>query len=104
MGSPDGERGFPMTLEDKLYRNRYEVDEGNPHIKMNEDVCRGCEMRVCLIVCPAKVYVQSPGDPKKVIANYENCLECGTCRFACDREGIEWSFPGGGKGVKYRFG
>jgi len=98
------ENCLSLSLEDKLYRNRYEVDEGNPHIKIREEACRGCERRVCLFICPAKVYVQPVDDPGRIIANHENCLECGTCRFACEKEGIEWSFPGGGKGVKYRFG
>jgi ferredoxin like protein len=104
MDSSDQEGCLFISLEDKLYRNRYEVDEGNPHIKMREEVCQGCERRICLYICPAKVYVQKADDPERVIANYQNCLECGTCRLACEREGIEWSFPRGGKGIKYRFG
>ncbi|MEK6545549.1 MAG: ferredoxin family protein, partial [Nitrospinota bacterium] len=32
----------------------------------------------------------------------EGCLECGTCRIAC--EFIEWRNPKGGYGVCYRYG
>ncbi len=93
-----------MTLEDKLYRTRYEVDQTNSHIRLKEDVCRQCEQRICLFICPAKVYTQKNENPDQILANYENCLECGTCRMTCTNEGIEWFFPNGGMGVKYRFG
>jgi ferredoxin like protein len=95
---------FMMSLEDKLYRTRYEVDQSFSHIRIKEEVCRQCEQRICLFICPAKVYTQPSDDSNLISANYENCLECGTCRVACTNEGIEWSFPNGGMGVKFRFG
>jgi len=93
-----------MGLEDKLYRTRYEVDPTYSHIRLREETCRQCEQRICLFICPAKVYTQQSADPNRISVNYENCLECGTCRMTCPNEGIEWFFPNGGKGVKFRFG
>lgn len=96
--------GLSLPLEEKLYRVRYEVDEDHPHIRLDETVCRDCLDRVCTFICPARVYVPSPDDPGLIKVNHENCLECGTCRVACPREGIVWDYPNGGKGVKYRYG
>jgi ferredoxin like protein len=99
-----GGHGTSLPLEEKLYRVRYEVDADHPHIRLNETVCRECSERVCTFICPARVYVPSPEDPGRPKVNYENCLECGTCRVACPREGIVWEYPNGGMGVRYRFG
>ncbi|MBI3752904.1 MAG: hypothetical protein HY266_02515 [Deltaproteobacteria bacterium] len=42
-------------------------------------------------------------DEKENIAiSFEACLECGTCRIAC--EFIDWKNPRGGFGVCYRYG
>lgn len=93
-----------IPLEEKLYRVKYEVDPDHPHIRLVEAVCRNCEERICTFICPAKVYVSSQEDPRLIKVNHENCLECGTCRVACKREGIIWDYPDGGKGVRYRYG
>ncbi len=96
--------GLQMPLEEKLYRVRYEVDPDHPHIKVNQDICSRCGDRVCTFICPAGVYVESPGQPGQIQVRHENCLECGTCRVACTCEGITWDYPNGGMGVRYRFG
>jgi ferredoxin like protein len=93
-----------MSLEEKLYRVRYEVDADHPHIQLDEAVCRACKDPICTYICPAQVYVVSPEDPELIQVHHENCLECGTCRVACTRGGILWSYPNGGMGVKYRYG
>jgi len=95
---------FDLTLEDKLYRTRFESDPDNPHIKVDDNICRQCEEKTCLYICPAKVYTPNPNDDSLISVSHENCLECGTCRIACVDEGIDWQFPDGGMGVKYRYG
>lgn len=95
---------FNLTLEDKLYRTRYEADPDNPHIKVSRELCARCDEKPCLFICPAGVYKESPEDPNLIIVSHENCLECGTCRRICPEKAIEWRFPEGGMGVKYRFG
>jgi len=39
---------------------------------------------------------------KPVEFAYEACLECGTCLFICDREAVDWHYPPGGYGVRFR--
>ena len=95
---------FEMSLEDKLYRTRFEPDPDNPHIEVDQGLCKGCEERPCLFMCPAKVYKTNPNDPSLISIFHENCLECGTCRKVCPKGAIRWRFPDGGMGVKYRFG
>ena len=31
-----------LSLEDKLYRTRYEPDAGHPHIEVDRDCCAKC--------------------------------------------------------------
>lgn len=35
---------------------------------------------------------------------YEGCLECGSCRFSCDKDAIQWVNPRGGFGICYQYG
>jgi ferredoxin like protein len=103
-GQDDRPGSLSMALDDKLYRVRYEVDSDHSHIQLDENICRECGERVCTFICPARVYVPKPDDERAIQVHYENCLECGTCRVACAREGIQWEYPNGGMGVKYRYG
>lgn len=93
-----------LTLADRLYRTKYEPDSEHPHIRLAQELCRTCTPRPCLHVCPAGVYRLSPEDPGKVTVSHDNCLECGTCRRICPHAAIDWRFPDGGLGVRYRFG
>jgi ferredoxin like protein len=103
-GSNEVQDPILLPIEEKLYRVKYEVDRDHCHIRLNEAICRLCRDRACLYLCPAKVYVKDPKDDRKIVVNYENCLECGTCRVICEEEGVIWSCPNGGMGVRYRFG
>jgi len=92
-----------LTLEDRLGLNRYEFDEES-HIKVDEELCKTCEKKPCLFVCPAEVYTIVED---KIATNHENCIECSTCIIACKRIGngaIEWYCPRGGFGISYRYG
>lgn len=62
-----------------------------------------CQDKPCTKVCPAKVYEWEPAH-NKIIANYENCIECGACRMLCPFDNIQCEWPGGGMGVKYKYG
>jgi ferredoxin like protein len=90
-----------MNLADKLFRLRYKVDPNNPHIKVDAALCKQCENKVCLRVCPAEVFTIE-GD--EIAVGYQGCLECGTCRVSCPLGAIEWRYPRGGFGVYFRFG
>lgn len=91
-----------MSLPEKLAQNKYELDEHNPHIIVDNQVCRAkCTGRACLIVCPAGVYSERNGD---IVAEWAACLECGTCKVACSSEALSWTYPRGGFGIVYRHG
>jgi ferredoxin like protein len=93
-----------MTLADKLYRTKYEADPGHAHIVVDGEKLKAARTRKLLKICAAEVYKADPNDPEKVTVSHENCLECGTCRQVSTDEGVEWKYPDGGKGVKYRHG
>ena len=54
-------------------------------------------------VCPAALYKIDEDGAKSF--DYAGCLECGTCRIACEGTIVEkWVNPGPTMGVEYRFG
>ncbi|UCC95290.1 MAG: 4Fe-4S dicluster domain-containing protein [Candidatus Omnitrophota bacterium] len=89
-----------LTLEDKLFLVKITKDKIS-HINIDQTKCRECTTKVCLTVCPANTYEEMNGEIK---ANYENCLECGSCRLACKKGAIDWENPRGGFGVTYSNG
>ena len=96
------ERYMTVKVEDKLFLNRFHVDE-KPHIRIIEDaVCmEKCENQPCLYFCPANVYRL---EKDRISVAYEGCLECGSCRIGCPNLNIEWQFPTGGYGISHKFG
>jgi ferredoxin like protein len=72
-----------------------------PHITVNRDVCQGCTHRACTSTCPAKCYEWNVEKGRLDFA-YEACLECGTCLIVCDRKALNWNYPKGGFGVRFR--
>ena len=93
-----------LTLDARLGLDKYEIDEEQSHIQVDQERCKSCTPRPCLTVCPACVY-QWVDD--HVAVRYENCLECGTCQIACDNDGnkgITWQNPQGGFGILFRYG
>ena len=90
--------GEPLSLYDKLFTVRRKLP-AESHITLDERLCSECLNRICTYVCPAEVYVWDDA-AKKIDVRYENCLECGACRVAC--EAIEWTNPAWGAGVVYK--
>mgnify|MGYP006292760525 CR=1 FL=1 len=98
------EKHNQLSLEDKLYRTRFETDS-NPHIDINPEKDNLEELRKLLKICPSEVYKENMNDRNKINVSHENCLECGACRKVINNfEIFEWRYPLGGKGVKYRHG
>lgn len=95
-------REITVNVDELLSANKYEVDEGNPHIELSDDV-DGEEFLKLVRVCPAGLYkVDEEGNRT---FDYAGCLECGTCRIACgDTIVRKWENPGPTMGVEYRFG
>ena len=93
-----------LSLDALLGLDKYEIDEKQSHIQVEQELCKTCDLKPCLTVCPAFVY-QWVDD--HVAVRYENCLECGTCQIACDHggnKGITWCNPQGGFGILFRYG
>lgn len=89
-----------MNIDDKLALNLYHVDQ-DPHIQIDQEICRQCPHKLCTYVCPVENYTLN--DDNDIVFAWEGCLECGTCRIVCDREAITWDYPRGGYGISYRF-
>ena len=94
-----------IKVEEKLFQNRYRVDNGRPHIEItNSDVCAAeCKDKSCTYCCPAACYTQE-GDGRVTLIT-DGCLECGTCRIICsEHNNVEWEYPRGGYGILFKFG
>lgn len=91
-----------MKVDEKLFNNNFKVHTGQPHLSIkNKKMCAKCKDTACVFVCPVKNYQKVNGD---IEVSWEGCLECGSCRVACKHGAIEWNYPQGGFGIKYRFG
>lgn len=89
-----------ISIEERLGLLGFEVDKER-HIKVDTKVCSGCKDKPCLRFCPAKRFTIEKGE---IVHNYEGCLECGSCKIACPRGAVDFSYPRGGYGVYYRYG
>ena len=87
-----------------LSLNRFNVDEEEPHIVLDKEICKTrCSEKACLMVCPAVLYKLDKNG--EITFDYAGCLECGTCRVVCKAKGIKkWEYPRGTFGVSYRHG
>jgi len=94
----------PTRMEERLYQNRYQVDEGNPHVRINP-LPKGDSpaLKSLTEICPAGCY--RTGETGRVEVVADGCMECGSCRILCQATGeIEWSYPRGGYGILFKFG
>ncbi|MBU2831144.1 ferredoxin family protein [Acidithiobacillus ferriphilus] len=94
-----------IKIEEKLFQNRYRVDEGRPHIQISDpQVCADdCKTQSCTFACPAACYAKDEGGG--VVLTTDGCLECGTCRVICSEyHNVDWSYPRGGHGILFKFG
>jgi len=89
-----------MNIENLTQLTQYHVDD-KPHIIVNQEVCKTCDHRACVKMCPANCYTFNE-ETRLLSVVYETCLECGTCYVTCDKGAIDWSYPRGGYGVYYR--
>lgn len=102
------------NIEKKLVNVKYKTAD-TTHLVLNQEICKVCEDKVCLTVCPANVYKkhvsgENPNSEDKnndtidcIDVEYENCLECGACRVACPYGAIDWKYPAAGCGAIYKF-
>ncbi len=93
----------PLSVDERVGLDKFEFDE-EPFITVDTDVCRTCDTKPCLYVCPSKVYRLEKGE---LVYNTEGCIELGACAIVCKhigKDAIHWSYPRGSYGVEFRFG
>ncbi|MDD3236548.1 MAG: 4Fe-4S dicluster domain-containing protein [Candidatus Gastranaerophilales bacterium] len=90
------------NIDDKLFSVKYTCDT-QCHLNPNQEKCIKCKSKACTYVCPANVYAWRAED-KTLLVRYENCLECGACRIACEKKCIDWRYPRAGFGVSFKQG
>ncbi|MFX1341795.1 MAG: ferredoxin family protein [Promethearchaeota archaeon] len=89
-----------MQLEERLGLLNYNFDK-EPHIIVKTEGCENCDPKPCMAGCPAGCFKMDNG---KLIFNYEDCIECGTCKIVCPNDILEWNYPRGTFGVAFRYG
>ncbi len=90
------------NIEEKLGKLKYKPSQTS-HLEVCQKDCQNCEIRSCEVVCPANVYEYNE-ELKEMQVSYENCLECGACRIACDKQSLNWRYPEQGFGVTFKKG
>jgi ferredoxin like protein len=88
-----------LAFDRRMERVEFRVHH-RAHITIDDDTCRGCSTRECVVACPANLFV--PTADGGILFNYENCFECGTCYMVCNQGSLHWSYPEGGHGVVFR--
>lgn len=95
-----------VNVDEALSVNKYEVDEETPHIELAEDdgsEAYNEEFLKLVRICPAALYKVDEDGAKSF--DYAGCLECGTCRIACEGTIVKkWVNPGPTMGIEYRCG
>lgn len=91
------------TIAERLAVNRYETDEQESHITVDQEGVRrtGCAARL-VAVCPAGVYALEADGTLSV--EYAACFECGACSAVAPAEALDWHYPRGGAGIHLREG
>ena len=89
-----------MNIENLTQLTQFNIDDQS-HIIVDKEMCRTCEHRACVNICPANCYTWNEATGLLTVV-YETCLECGTCYVVCDKGALDWSYPRGGYGVNYR--
>lgn len=88
-------------IDEKLSKVNYEKAPSS-HLTPNELQCKSCQTKICTIICPANVYEYNE-TTGTLIVRYENCLECGACRIACEKSCIDWKYPKDALGVTFKY-
>src|SRR5438445_5048501 len=58
---PKPEASKVLTVDERVGLDRFEFDE-EPFITVETDICRTCDTKPCLYVCPSKVYRVEKGE------------------------------------------
>ena len=102
---PDSVRGPKLcgAKVRELLKGKYEViPKTKEHIKVDRDKCIGMACQLCYITCPTGSFEMEGG---KAVWKYgmKLCGECGTCRYVCPVDAIDWSYPEAGTGIRLKW-
>jgi ferredoxin like protein len=91
-----------MKTDQRLGLIRYNIDK-EPHIKIEKTKCAylACENKPCINGCPAGCFTL---ENNRLHYQYEDCIECGTCKIVCPYDAIDWNYPRGRFGISYKYG
>lgn len=93
----------PSSVPERLGATAFDTDEGSSHLRVNQDAAAATgAAKILIAICPAKVYSLAPDGSLQ--AEWAACLECGTCLAVAPPGSLEWHYPRGGFGVRYREG
>ena len=93
----------PLSVPQRLTKNRFNLDEQESHIEVNQDIAKATGTGKAIVACcPAHVYSEEPDGTISV--EYAACLECGTCLAIAAPGALKWHYPRGGFGVQFREG
>jgi len=84
-------------------KGKYEIiPKTKEHIKVDKEKCIGMNCQVCYILCPTGAFEMEDG---KAVWKHgmKHCGECGTCRYICPVDAIDWSYPEAGTGIVHRY-
>lgn len=97
-----------LSLAERLgrvaYRNQGRA-QATAHIVVDTAICNSvCPHKCTTYVCPANCYTLD--EMNQVHFQFEDCIECGTCLYACDQGAVAWSYPDPetGRGVNWNLG
>jgi ferredoxin-like protein FixX len=92
-----------LSVPERLAKNRFETDEEESHIEVNQELVKATGCAAAIVkCCAAHVYTEEPDGSLSV--EYAACLECGTCLAVAAPGALTWHYPRGGSGVQYREG
>ncbi len=91
-----------MKIDERLARNAITPQEES-HITIDQQKCKRCKERPCIYACPGYLY-ELIEETSKMRVEHSGCLECGTCLVVCAEGALDWSYPDGGMGIRYRMG
>jgi len=86
------------------YRNQGRSG-ATPHIEVDTNICNSrCPHQCTTYVCPANCFTLD--EAGSVNFQFEDCIECGTCLYACDQGAVKWNFPDpeSGRGINWKYG
>lgn len=91
---------IPKKIEEKLAKVKTNTNEKS-HLAPDFESCKKCTGHGCMYVCPADVYSWDE-ENNTLLVKYENCLECGACKIACDMQTLKWKYPKSDYGITYK--